>query len=69
MSEESPSRPVKITSTPRAHPAIRAIARACIALARWQRDKQQADAAAPAPPPVNEPPNSADSGTEAVRDA
>jgi hypothetical protein len=38
MSEEYPDRPVKITSTPRKHPAIRAIARACIALARWQQE-------------------------------
>jgi hypothetical protein len=40
MSEEYADRPVKITSTPRSHPAIRAIARACIALARWQRDQE-----------------------------
>jgi hypothetical protein len=40
MSEEYQDRPVKITSVPRTHPAIRAIARACIALARWQREQE-----------------------------
>ena len=40
MSEDSTERPVKITSTPREHPAIRAIARACIAFARWQREQK-----------------------------
>ncbi len=40
MSEEYQDRPVKITSAPRTHPAIRAIARACVALARWQREQE-----------------------------
>jgi hypothetical protein len=52
MSEEYQDRPVKITSVPRTHPAIRAIARACIALARWQRDQE-----------TNSPPASAEQAT------
>jgi hypothetical protein len=52
MSEEYQDRPVKITSVPRAHPAIRAIARACIALARWQREQE-----------ANNPPASAEQAT------
>lgn len=48
MSEEYQDRPVKITSVPRAHPAIRAIARACIALARWQREQETSNSPASA---------------------
>ena len=54
MSEEFQDRPVKITSVPRTHPAIRAIARACIALARWQREQE-----------ANNPPASAEHATAA----
>jgi hypothetical protein len=47
MPEEYPDRPVKVTAEPRSHPAIRKLARACIALARWQREQEVNKAAAP----------------------
>jgi hypothetical protein len=67
MSEQGSPDSVKITADQQAHPAIRTIARACIALARWQGDSQPAKAAAPAGA-VDGPPISADSGTEEVGD-
>jgi hypothetical protein len=45
MTKEQVDRPVKVSSTVRAHPAIVRLARACIALARWQRE-QAAESAA-----------------------
>lgn len=42
MADQSPGDQVKITAVERAHPAIRTLARACIALARWQREHQAA---------------------------
>jgi hypothetical protein len=38
MSETSSDRPVTVTAQERAHPAIRKLARACIALARHLRE-------------------------------
>jgi hypothetical protein len=40
MAEHASEASVKVTASQRAHPAIRAVARACIALARWQREQQ-----------------------------
>lgn len=33
--------PIRVTGEQRLHPALRRLGRACIALARWQRDQQQ----------------------------
>lgn len=60
MSEPSSDRPVKITAEPRAHPAIRTLARACIALAR------QLQGQPPTPPKPAE--NSAPAGEERAHD-
>jgi hypothetical protein len=45
MSETGSDRPINVTAQERPHPALRKLARACIALARQLRD-----AAAPSPP-------------------
>jgi hypothetical protein len=45
MREEQVDRPVKVTSEVRTHPALRKLARACIALARWQREQETAESA------------------------
>lgn len=50
MSEDHSDRSVKITASQRAHPAIRTIARACIALAHWQREGQEVAPSMPAEP-------------------
>lgn len=49
MPEPSSSRPVKITARARAHPALRQLARACIALARLQRSPRPPARAEAAP--------------------
>jgi uncharacterized membrane protein len=46
MREEQVDWPVKVSSEVRAHSAIRKLARACIALARWQREQEAAESAA-----------------------
>lgn len=46
MREEQVDRPVKVAAEVRAHPAIVRLARACIALARWQREQGAADSVA-----------------------
>jgi len=56
MPEDHSDTPVKITATPRAHPAIRVLARACIALARWQREQDDAKTASPVKPQPPRPP-------------
>jgi hypothetical protein len=45
MTDESSEKAVKVTAQKRAHPALRTLARACIALARWQRDNDESPAA------------------------
>lgn len=44
-------RPVRVTGVKRAHPAIRRLARAAIALARYQREQAQP----PNPPAATDP--------------
>jgi hypothetical protein len=41
MTHQPADRPVHITGEERLHPALRKLGRACIALARWQREQQQ----------------------------
>ncbi|MCA1677203.1 MAG: hypothetical protein LC799_35185 [Actinobacteria bacterium] len=41
MAHHHADRPVRITGEQRLHPALRTLGRACIALARWQREQQQ----------------------------
>lgn len=65
MFEESSDQPVKITAAQRAHPAIRAIARACIAFARWQRDNNENQPASSAEPVDKSPTSSGDRSEEA----
>jgi len=47
MAEKTTEPPVHITGEQRPHPAVRRLARACIALVRWQR-RQIDEAPAPA---------------------
>ncbi|MGI9003014.1 MAG: hypothetical protein ACR2GH_15370 [Pseudonocardia sp.] len=37
MHHQSADKPVRVTGEERLHPALRRLARACIALVRWQR--------------------------------
>ena len=41
MAHQPADRPVHVTGEQRLHPALRKLGRACIALARWQREQQQ----------------------------
>ena len=41
MTHQPSDAPVRITGEQRLHPALRKLGRACIALARWQREQQQ----------------------------
>jgi hypothetical protein len=52
MSEPASDQPVKITAKERAHPAIRTLARACIALARSLSGTMPQPPASPDQPPV-----------------
>lgn len=47
MTHQPPDAPVHITGEQRLHPALRKLGRACIALARWQREQQQRPPEAP----------------------
>ena len=47
MTHQPPDAPVRITGEERLHPALRKLGRACIALARWQREQQQRPPEAP----------------------
>ena len=62
MSEQDSQDSVKITASPYASPPIRAIARACIALARWQK------VAATHPDAVDKPTISTENGTKEAHD-
>lgn len=46
MTENTTDGPVSVVGQPHEHPAIRRLARACLALARWQR---RHDAGTPPP--------------------
>ena len=59
MAHQPADRPVRITGEQRLHPALRKLGRACIALARWQREQQQRP---PEAPPGDAAPNT-DTGT------
>jgi len=41
MAHQPADSPVRVTGEERLHPALRKLGRACIALARWQREQQQ----------------------------
>ena len=41
MTHQPSDAPVRVTGEQRLHPALRKLGRACIALARWQREQQQ----------------------------
>jgi len=47
MAHHPADRPVRITGEERLHPALRKLGRACIALARWQREQQRPSEAPP----------------------
>ena len=47
MTHQPPDAPVRVTGEERLHPALRKLGRACIALARWQREQQQRPPEAP----------------------
>lgn len=42
MEETTTPQPVRVTGQPHDHPSMRRLARACLALARWQRSRQSA---------------------------
>jgi hypothetical protein len=56
MADTPHGEPVRIIGEERLHPALRKLGRACIALARWQRQQQ--------PPPTAPAPDEAVSGTD-----
>ena len=47
MTHQPSDAPVRVTGEERLHPALRKLGRACIALARWQREQQQRPPNAP----------------------
>ena len=47
MAHQPSDAPVRVTGEQRLHPALRKLGRACIALARWQREQQQRPPNAP----------------------
>jgi len=47
MAHQPSDVPVRVTGEQRLHPALRKLGRACIALARWQREQQQRPPEAP----------------------
>jgi hypothetical protein len=47
MAHQPADAPVRVTGEQRLHPALRKLGRACIALARWQREQQQRPPEAP----------------------
>ena len=47
MTHQPSDAPVRVTGEERLHPALRKLGRACIALARWQREQQQRPPEAP----------------------
>ena len=54
MAHQPADAPVRVTGEQRLHPALRKLGRACIALARWQREQQQRP---PEAPPDDAAPN------------
>ena len=74
MSNHPSKESVRVTGEERVHPALRTLGRACIALARWQRQQETAPAdTAPSPPfsgpsVTPPPPADADADDQEVRD-
>ncbi len=62
MTHQPPDAPVRITGEERLHPALRKLGRACIALARWQREQQQR----PPEVPPGDAASSADTSTNST---
>lgn len=50
MTDEPSDRQIRVTREERPHPALRKLGRACIALARWQRQQEQHLDVEPDPP-------------------
>ena len=63
MTHQPSDAPVRITGEQRLHPALRKLGRACIALARWQREQQQRP---PEAPPGDAASSSAGTGTNST---
>lgn len=66
--------PVRVTGEERLHPALRKLGRACIALARWQREQHIAVAEQACNPPTDDPPEASlaprtDTNGQEARDA
>lgn len=56
MSNHPSDESVRVTGEERVHPALRTLGRACIALARWQRQQETAPADTASSPPPRDPP-------------
>jgi hypothetical protein len=75
MAHEPSQSPVRVTGQERLHPTLRTLGRACIALARWQRDHEHRPAGSNKAAPGDPPPaaTSDDTGpqaeTQEARDA
>lgn len=75
MSNSQSDEPVHVTGEERLHPALRKLGRACIALARWQREQQTAAAKPSSSPPESDLPDAsqkaphATPGDQEARDA
>ncbi len=54
MKQNPSDEPVRITGEERLHPALRKLGRACIALARWQREQDITPAETATEPPTTE---------------
>ncbi len=54
MKPNPSNEPVRITGEERLHPALRKLGRACIALARWQREQGTTPAETATEPPTAE---------------
>ena len=63
MAHQPSDVPVRVTGEERLHPALRKLGRACIALARWQREQQQRP---PEAPPGDAASSSAGTGTNST---
>ena len=62
MTHQPSDAPVRVTGEERLHPALRKLGRACIALARWQREQQQR----PPEVPPGDAASSADTSTNST---
>lgn len=71
MADEPADAPVRVTGQERLHPALRTLGRACIALARWQRDHEHRPTDTNDTAPGDPPPTGVidEAGTQEARDA